>query len=147
MPTNSDSTSIAHNQIDDLHQATESTSVNTPPKDTQSDSGTSVTQKNRSSQVRQQADRQTAQQADSCSTSNLPAVTQPHTAAQPSRLLHFIQEPNVGRGFIKELSFSHDGRLLSSPFAFGIRLLAFNSTCSELSDCEPEQAVQLHEVQ
>lgn len=59
------------------------------------------------------------------------------------RLTHYIEEANVGRGFIKEQSFSFDGRLIASPFGFGVRLLAFDEKCSELSkvsplrDCEP----------
>lgn len=63
------------------------------------------------------------------------------------RLSHFIEEPNVGRGFIKELCFSSDGRLICSPFGFGVRLLAFSPNCSELSTCVPKQGpVKLFEV-
>ena len=62
------------------------------------------------------------------------------------RLTHYIEEPNVGRGFIKELCFSQDGRLICSPFGFGIRLLAFDPGCRELCDCDPATPVQLHEV-
>ncbi|XP_078667796.1 DDB1- and CUL4-associated factor 10-like [Branchiostoma floridae x Branchiostoma belcheri] len=62
------------------------------------------------------------------------------------RLTHFIEEANVGRGFIKELCFSDDGRLVCSPFGYGVRLLAFDPKCSELCDCHPETPVQLYEV-
>ncbi|KAL5021591.1 hypothetical protein ScPMuIL_000746 [Solemya velum] len=37
------------------------------------------------------------------------------------RLVAYAEEPNVGRGFIKELCFSTDGRLICSPFGFGVR--------------------------
>lgn len=63
-----------------------------------------------------------------------------------SRLIHFVEEPNIGRGFIKEVCFSSDGRLVCSPFGFGIRLMAFNPSCGELCDCIPEQPQQLYEV-
>merc|ERR1712058_163563 len=42
------------------------------------------------------------------------------------RLTHYIEESNQGKGFIKELSFSPDGRFIASPFAHGVRLLAFS---------------------
>lgn len=66
------------------------------------------------------------------------------------RLQFFQQEPNVGRGYIKEQCFSADGRLVVSPYANGLRLLAFDARCSELCDCPPVapgQARQLHEIQ
>uniref|UniRef100_A0A0K8TEF6 Uncharacterized protein n=1 Tax=Lygus hesperus TaxID=30085 RepID=A0A0K8TEF6_LYGHE len=63
------------------------------------------------------------------------------------RLTHYIEESNVGKGFIKELCFSADGRLICSPFGYGVRLLAFSPDCSELSSCVPEQgAVKLHQI-
>ncbi|XP_017796654.1 PREDICTED: DDB1- and CUL4-associated factor 10 [Habropoda laboriosa] len=64
------------------------------------------------------------------------------------RLTHYIEEPNVGSGYIKELCFSVDGRLICSPFGYGVRLLAFSSDCSELSNCVPpyNESVQLHEL-
>lgn len=64
------------------------------------------------------------------------------------RLTHYIEEPNVGSGYIKELCFSADGRLICSPFAYGVRLLAFSSDCAELSNCVPpaNESVQLHEL-
>eukprot|EP00794_Sanderia_malayensis_P015204 gene15204-16774_t len=65
----------------------------------------------------------------------------------PSSILtHFISEPNVGRGYIKELCFNSDGRLLSSPFGNGLRLLAFDSGCNELSDCVPRRPAELTEI-
>ncbi|KAL1138049.1 hypothetical protein AAG570_009744 [Ranatra chinensis] len=65
-----------------------------------------------------------------------------------ARLTHFIEESNVGKGFIKELCFSADGRLICSPFGYGVRLLAFSQECSELSSCVPKegQPVKLHEL-
>ncbi|XP_059469759.1 DDB1- and CUL4-associated factor 10 homolog isoform X2 [Neocloeon triangulifer] len=47
------------------------------------------------------------------------------------RLLYFCEESNVGQGFIKEQAFSPDGRLVSSPFGFGVRLLAFSPECDD----------------
>lgn len=51
------------------------------------------------------------------------------------RMLYYIEEPNIGKRFIKELCFSADGRVICSPYGFGIRLLTFNRDCSELSSC------------
>ncbi|XP_075223965.1 DDB1- and CUL4-associated factor 10 homolog isoform X2 [Lycorma delicatula] len=63
------------------------------------------------------------------------------------RLTHFIEEPNVGKGFIKELCFSADGRLICSPFGYGVRFLSFSPECSELSTCVPKgEAVKLYEL-
>lgn len=64
------------------------------------------------------------------------------------RLTHYIEEPNLGSGYIKELCFSADGRLICSPFGYGVRLLAFSSDCSELSNCVPpyNESMQLHEL-
>ena len=64
------------------------------------------------------------------------------------RLTHYIEEPNVGSGYIKELCFSADGRVICSPFGNGVRLLAFSNECQELSDCVPSfnESVQLHEL-
>lgn len=62
------------------------------------------------------------------------------------RLLYYSEEPNVGRGFIKELCFSPDGRLICSPFGFGTRLLAFNPHCLELPDCVPSRPLKMCEV-
>lgn len=56
-----------------------------------------------------------------------------------NRLTHFSPELNVGSGFIKELSFSTDGRVIASPFEFGYRILSFNNSCSEVSDCHQLQ--------
>ncbi|XP_013171033.1 PREDICTED: DDB1- and CUL4-associated factor 10 isoform X1 [Papilio xuthus] len=51
------------------------------------------------------------------------------------RLLYYVEETNEGRGFIKELCFSADGRLVCSPFGRGMHLLALNKDCSELCHC------------
>lgn len=48
------------------------------------------------------------------------------------RLSYFEEESNIGKGFIKELCFSSDGRLICSPFGYGVRLLGFNQFCSDL---------------
>lgn len=48
------------------------------------------------------------------------------------RMLKYIEEPNKGKGYIKELCFSSDGRIICSPYGFGFRLLAFSDDCSEL---------------
>ncbi|CAH0756527.1 unnamed protein product [Diatraea saccharalis] len=58
----------------------------------------------------------------------------PHFIRQNrNRLLYYIEETNEGKGFIKELCYSADGRLVCSPFGRGMRLLALNEDCSELS--------------
>lgn len=62
------------------------------------------------------------------------------------RLTHCIEEANVGRGYIKELCFSPDGRMISSPHGYGIRLLGFDTQCSELVDCLPKEAGPLQEI-
>ncbi|XP_066535431.1 DDB1- and CUL4-associated factor 10 isoform X2 [Hoplias malabaricus] len=62
------------------------------------------------------------------------------------RLTHYIEEANVGRGYIKELCFSPDGRLICSPYGYGVRLLAFDERCAELVDCMPVRTALLHEV-
>ncbi|XP_037030882.1 DDB1- and CUL4-associated factor 10 homolog [Bradysia coprophila] len=54
------------------------------------------------------------------------------------RMLYFIQEPNRGKGFIKELCFSSDGRIIGSPHGMGFRLLAFSDTCTEIPNALPE---------
>ncbi|XP_077331437.1 DDB1- and CUL4-associated factor 10 [Lithobates pipiens] len=62
------------------------------------------------------------------------------------RLTHYIEEANVGRGYIKELCFSPDGRMIASPHGYGIRLLGFDTQCSELVDCLPKEAGTLQEI-
>ncbi len=63
-----------------------------------------------------------------------------------------FQEANTGRGFIKEVAFSSDGRVLCSPFGFGLRLLAFDADCSDLGKLVPASEAErvaprkLHEV-
>lgn len=53
------------------------------------------------------------------------------------RLTHYISELNVGPGFIKEIEWAPDGRLICSPYDYGLRILSFNENCSEMSDSEP----------
>uniref|UniRef100_A0A8C1HBA7 DDB1- and CUL4-associated factor 10 n=1 Tax=Cyprinus carpio carpio TaxID=630221 RepID=A0A8C1HBA7_CYPCA len=62
------------------------------------------------------------------------------------RLTHYIEEANVGRGYIKELCFSPDGRLICSPYGYGVRLLAFDEHCAELTDCMPVRTALLREI-
>ena len=62
------------------------------------------------------------------------------------RLTHYTGEPNVGRGFIKEVCFSSDGRLICSPFGNGIRLLAFDNECNELCDARLGTPQKLYEL-
>ncbi|XP_063233289.1 DDB1- and CUL4-associated factor 10 [Bacillus rossius redtenbacheri] len=76
-----------------------------------------------------------------------PAPGNPAIHQNAKRLTHYVEEPNVGKGFIKELCFSADGRLVCSPFGYGVRLLAFSPECEELSACVPAAPpVKLHEL-
>ncbi|KAF5269718.1 hypothetical protein FQA39_LY08641 [Lamprigera yunnana] len=59
------------------------------------------------------------------------------------RLTHFIKEKSVGKGYIKELCFSSDGRMICSPYDSGVRLLAFNEQMQELCYCVPNQPKEL----
>ncbi|XP_028408133.1 DDB1- and CUL4-associated factor 10 homolog [Dendronephthya gigantea] len=52
------------------------------------------------------------------------------SSCKERRLSHYIQESEAGPGFIKDQSFSPDGRVIASPFAHGVRILAFDSECS-----------------
>lgn len=64
-----------------------------------------------------------------------------------NRLTHYIEEANVGRGFIKELCYSNDGRIICSPFSHGVRLLSFSPNCDELSTLQPKPpGIKLHEI-
>lgn len=53
------------------------------------------------------------------------------------RMLYYIEEPNKGKGFIKELCFSSDGRIICSPHGMGFRLLAFSDNCTEIPNALP----------
>ena len=64
----------------------------------------------------------------------------------PKRLMYYTKEPTDGRGYIKELSVSPDGRLICSSYGYGIRLLAFDSKCSELCDIQPQAVRELQQV-
>jgi DDB1- and CUL4-associated factor 10 len=57
---------------------------------------------------------------------------QQKVAQNANRMIYYITEPHKGKGFIKELCFSSDGRVICSPYEFGIRLLAFDEQCHEL---------------
>ena len=74
------------------------------------------------------------------------SVLQKKIHMNAERLVGYAEECNVGRGFIKEVGFSSDGRLICSPFGFGVRLFAFDSNCRELCDCVPSSPVKLYEV-
>ncbi|XP_036373138.1 DDB1- and CUL4-associated factor 10 [Megalops cyprinoides] len=75
------------------------------------------------------------------------APTRPPVSPRCSlRLTHYIEEANVGRGYIKELCFSPDGRLICSPYGYGVRLLAFDGRCGELADCSQAETSCLREV-
>jgi WD repeat-containing protein 32 len=51
------------------------------------------------------------------------------------RLTHYQKEANVGHGYIKELCFSPEGRVICSPFEFGFRLSSFDENFREMSRC------------
>ena len=67
------------------------------------------------------------------------------------RLTNYALEMNVGQGYIKELSFSPDGRVICSPFDQGYRILSFNERCSELCDIRdtgiPRQLYEVKRLQ
>lgn len=75
---------------------------------------------------------------DSSSVSLEEAATWHYIRQNRNRLLYYIEETNEGKGFIKELCYSADGRIVCSPFGRGMRLLALNNDCSELSNCVQE---------
>lgn len=64
-------------------------------------------------------------------------VRRPNIKQNARRLLYFCAEPNEGKGFIKELCFNNDGRLICSPYKCGIRLLSFSKDCEELPNALP----------
>ena len=73
--------------------------------------------------------------------------SRPHAASfNFRRLLFHSGEPNVGQGYIKEQSFSPDGRIIASPFANCVRLLAYDSECHELCDAVPHKPRPLRQV-
>ena len=74
------------------------------------------------------------------------SILQKKIFTNSKRLIGFAEECNVGRGFIKEVGFSADGRLICSPFGFGLRLFGFDSHCNELCDCVPSSPVKLYEI-
>ena len=61
-------------------------------------------------------------------------------------MTHYIKEAPSATGLIKEVCFSADGRIISSPDKNGVRLLAFNDNCHELSDCVPSKPTELSVV-
>ncbi|CAG0888513.1 unnamed protein product, partial [Darwinula stevensoni] len=79
------------------------------------------------------------------SNSLMDAVVPPSYKIQKNfpRLTHFIEESNVGNGFIKELCFSADGRVIFSPFGNGVRMLSFGPSCEQLCHCVPTKPTRL----
>ena len=62
------------------------------------------------------------------------------------RLLKYIQESDPSIGYISELSFGCDGRVVCSPYGGGVRLLAFDEHLSHMHsnvDC-PSEFSTLH---
>ncbi|EFX74031.1 hypothetical protein DAPPUDRAFT_324775 [Daphnia pulex] len=56
-----------------------------------------------------------------------------HIHSNLNRITYFVKEPNVGHGYLKEMCFSPDGRVIASPFDNGVRLLTFNPQCSDMT--------------
>lgn len=81
-------------------------------------------------------------------TNTMRNVRRPNIKQNRRRMLYYSAEPNKGKGFIKELCFSNDGRLICSPYARGIRLLSFSKDCQELPYALPSNGIpqRLHEV-
>lgn len=75
-------------------------------------------------------------------------VRRPNIKQNRRRMLYYAAEPNKGKGFIKELCFSSDGRLICSPYGNGIRLLSFSKECQELPYALPQNGIpqRLNEV-
>lgn len=67
-------------------------------------------------------------------------VRRPNIKQNNRRLLYYCSEPNEGKGFIKELCFNNDGRLICSPYKCGIRLLSFSKSCDELAHVLPSHS-------
>lgn len=71
------------------------------------------------------------------STSPPPSPSRPSSARihyNTPRLTHYIEEANTGRGFIKEVSFSPEGKIVASPYGNGLRLLSFDDGCRDMCD-------------
>lgn len=75
-------------------------------------------------------------------------IRRPNIKQNRRRMLYYSAEPNKGKGFIKELCFSSDGRLICSPYGSGIRLLSFSKDCQELPYALPANGIpqRLNEV-
>lgn len=59
------------------------------------------------------------------------------TVCRPTnQLLRFMEEPDVAKEYIKEPSFSYDGRVVSSPFGNAVRLFAFNENLDQMNNKE-----------
>jgi WD repeat-containing protein 32 len=74
---------------------------------------------------------------------NLRNVRRPNIKQNAKRLLYYCSELNEGKGFIKELCFNNDGRLIVSPYKCGIRLLAFSKNCEELPFVLPSSSAKM----
>lgn len=64
------------------------------------------------------------------------------------RMLYSIEQPNKGKGLIKEECFSSCGRLICSPYGSGFRLLSFSPDCLELPQAlmQPNASNKLTEL-
>ncbi|XP_033633432.1 DDB1- and CUL4-associated factor 10-like [Asterias rubens] len=71
------------------------------------------------------------------------STTQPQAL---KRLMYYTKESTDGRGYIKELSVSPDGRLICSCYGYGVRLLGFDSKSSELCDIQPHGVRELKQI-
>ncbi|KAK9879902.1 hypothetical protein WA026_008403 [Henosepilachna vigintioctopunctata] len=59
------------------------------------------------------------------------------------RLTHYVKEKNAGKGYIKEVCFSPDGRTICSPYDKGIRILGFSENGQELPYCLSDRPKKL----
>lgn len=81
---------------------------------------------------RQLLDRPSRINSGVLSMNHLKNVRRPNIKQNRERLLYYAEELNVGKGFIKELCFSSDGRMICSPYGNGVRLLSFSKKCEEI---------------
>ncbi|XP_063831649.1 DDB1- and CUL4-associated factor 10 homolog [Ostrinia nubilalis] len=102
----------------------------TPPR--RGDSTSPSTSGQTPSRERREREREREREQDSAFDDDRPE-TRHYIRQNRDRLLYYIEETNEGKGFIKELCYSKDGRIVCSPFGRGMRLLALDDSCSELS--------------
>lgn len=80
----------------------------------------------------------------------------PHIYTNLPRLMYYTPEPRASQvvnNYAREPSFSRDGRLISSPFLNGFRLLSFDQQCNELpytykslQDTGPQKLFEIKKV-